>query len=111
MPHPRCWNDLAGTSTQYERGWGGFGGRFGSFRGRRCAPGCGSKPRRRSPPAGRLWLAGSGAPGSLVGTLRRVRGEVGGVRAIETILFLVVVGTVVAAFAGRLRVPAPSLLG
>jgi len=32
------------------------------------------------------------------------------VRAIETILFLVVVGTVVAAFAGRLRVPAPSLL-
>ena len=31
-------------------------------------------------------------------------------RAIETILFLVVVGTVVAAFAGRLRVPAPSLL-
>jgi len=32
------------------------------------------------------------------------------VRAIETILFLVVLGTVVAAFAGRLRVPAPSLL-
>ena len=28
----------------------------------------------------------------------------------ETILFLVVLGTVVAAFAGRLRVPAPSLL-
>ena len=31
-------------------------------------------------------------------------------RAIETVLFLVVLGTVVAAFAGRLRVPAPSLL-
>ena len=31
-------------------------------------------------------------------------------RGIETVLFLVVLGTVVAAFAGRLRVPAPSLL-
>src|SRR6478672_4637467 len=31
-------------------------------------------------------------------------------RSVETILFLVVLGTVVAAFAGRLRVPAPSLL-
>jgi len=31
-------------------------------------------------------------------------------RAVETILFLVVLATVVAAFAGRLRVPAPSLL-
>ena len=31
-------------------------------------------------------------------------------RAVETILFLVVLGTVVAAFAGRLRIPAPSLL-
>ncbi len=31
-------------------------------------------------------------------------------RGIEIILFLVVLGTVVAAFAGRLRVPAPSLL-
>jgi len=31
-------------------------------------------------------------------------------RGIETILFLVALGTVVAAFAGRLRVPAPSLL-
>ena len=29
---------------------------------------------------------------------------------VETILFLVALGTVVAAFAGRLRVPAPSLL-
>jgi CPA1 family monovalent cation:H+ antiporter len=38
------------------------------------------------------------------------REEVGGVRGVETILFLVVLGTVVAAFAGRLRVPAPSLL-
>jgi len=37
-------------------------------------------------------------------------GEVGGVHGVETILFLVVLGTVVAAFAGRLRVPAPSLL-
>jgi len=32
------------------------------------------------------------------------------VRGVETILFLVVLGTVVAAFAGRLRVPAPALL-
>jgi Na+/H+ antiporter len=32
------------------------------------------------------------------------------VHGVETILFLVVLGTVVAAFAGRLRVPAPSLL-
>ena len=31
-------------------------------------------------------------------------------RGVETILFLVVLGTVVVAFAGRLRVPAPSLL-
>ena len=31
-------------------------------------------------------------------------------RGIETVLFLVVLGTVVAAFAGRLRIPAPSLL-
>ena len=31
-------------------------------------------------------------------------------RGVETILFLVVLGTMVAAFAGRLRVPAPSLL-
>jgi CPA1 family monovalent cation:H+ antiporter len=37
-------------------------------------------------------------------------GKVGDVRAVETILFLVVLGTVVAAFAGRLRIPAPSLL-
>ena len=34
----------------------------------------------------------------------------GGVRGVETILFLVVLGTVVAAFAGRLSIPAPSLL-
>jgi len=32
------------------------------------------------------------------------------VRGVETILFLVVLGTVVAAFAGRLSIPAPSLL-
>ena len=31
-------------------------------------------------------------------------------RGIETVLFLLVLGTVVTAFAGRLRVPAPSLL-
>jgi monovalent cation/hydrogen antiporter len=37
-------------------------------------------------------------------------GEVSGVRGIETVLVLVVLGTVVAAFAGRLSVPAPSLL-
>jgi monovalent cation/hydrogen antiporter len=36
--------------------------------------------------------------------------EVGGVHGVETILFLVALGTVVATFAGRLRVPAPSLL-
>jgi monovalent cation/hydrogen antiporter len=32
------------------------------------------------------------------------------VHGVETVLFLVVLGTVVAAFAGRLRVPAPFLL-
>jgi monovalent cation/hydrogen antiporter len=37
-------------------------------------------------------------------------GEVGAVRSVEAVLFLVVLGTVVAAFARRLRVPAPSLL-
>jgi hypothetical protein len=37
-------------------------------------------------------------------------GEASDVHGVETILFLVVLGTVVAAFAGRLRVPAPSLL-
>jgi monovalent cation/hydrogen antiporter len=37
-------------------------------------------------------------------------GGVSGVRGVETILLLVVLGTIVAAFAGRLRVPAPSLL-
>src|SRR6266699_5865616 len=37
-------------------------------------------------------------------------GEVSGMRSVETVLFLVVLGTVVAAFAGRLRFPAPSLL-
>ena len=31
-------------------------------------------------------------------------------RSVETVLLLVVLGTVVAVFAGRLRVPAPSLL-
>lgn len=31
-------------------------------------------------------------------------------RCIETVLLLVVLGTVVAAFAGKLRIPAPSLL-
>jgi NhaP-type Na+/H+ or K+/H+ antiporter len=43
-------------------------------------------------------------------SIRRLTGEASGVHGIETILFLVVLGTVVAAFAGRLRVPAPSLL-
>src|SRR5690242_13060445 len=37
-------------------------------------------------------------------------GKVGDVRAVETVLFLVVLGTVVAAFAGRLSIPSPSLL-
>ena len=31
-------------------------------------------------------------------------------RGVETVLLLVVLGTVVAAFAGKLRIPAPSLL-
>ena len=58
-----------------------------------------------------LRYGGGGAPGSLVGNHRMDRaGEVGGVRGVETVLFLVVLGTVVAAFAGRLRLPAPSLL-
>ena len=43
-------------------------------------------------------------------SIRRLTGEVNGVHGVETILFLVVLGTVVAACAGRLRVPAPSLL-
>jgi CPA1 family monovalent cation:H+ antiporter len=37
-------------------------------------------------------------------------GEPGQMRSVETVLFLVVVATVVATFARRLRVPAPSLL-
>jgi Na+/H+ antiporter len=50
-------------------------------------------------------------PGSLVGIYVADRaGRADGVRGIEIILFLVVLGTVVATFAGRLRVPAPSLL-
>ena len=52
-----------------------------------------------------------GAPGSLVG--RRLIGSerrAGRVRGVETVVVLVAVATVVAAFAGRLRVPAPSLL-
>src|ERR1700761_5709683 len=53
---------------------------------------------------------GSGAPGSLVGTQSLFGWTGKRVRAVETILCLVIVGTVVAAFAGRLRVPAPSLL-
>ena len=58
-----------------------------------------------------LRYGGGGAPGSLVGNYRMVRaGEVGGVRGVETVLLLVVLGTVVAAFAGKLRIPAPSLL-
>ena len=61
-------------------------------------------------PAG-LRYGGGGAPGSLVGIDWMVRaGGVGGVRGVETVLLLVVLGTVVAAFAGRLRIPAPSLL-
>jgi CPA1 family monovalent cation:H+ antiporter len=35
---------------------------------------------------------------------------VGGMRSVETVLLLVVLGTVVAVFAGRLQIPAPSLL-
>src|SRR5262249_15606337 len=37
-------------------------------------------------------------------------GGAGGVRAVELVVLLVTLATVVAAFAGRLRVPAPSLL-
>ena len=79
-----------------------------------------ARPRERRSPVPVRWdvsrrgcdrWAGGGAPGSLVGIHHEDRtGEVGGVHGVETILFLVVPGTVVAAFAGRLRVPAPSLL-
>ena len=41
---------------------------------------------------------------------RHRSGEVSGVRSVETVLALVVLATVVAAFAKRLRIPAPSLL-
>jgi Sodium/hydrogen exchanger family len=52
-----------------------------------------------------------GAPGSLVGNgSPDRRGGAGGVRTVEIVVLLVAVATVVAAFAGRLRVPAPSLL-
>jgi len=51
-----------------------------------------------------------GTPNVQIATKRRSTGEDSGVHGVETILFLVVLGTVVAAFAGRLRVPAPSLL-
>jgi len=42
----------------------------------------------------------------LIGSERRA----GSVRSVETVVLLVAVATVVAAFAGRLRLPAPSLL-
>jgi monovalent cation/hydrogen antiporter len=53
-----------------------------------------------------------GAPGSLVGSeYRRLTGRAGGsVHSAEVVLALVALGTVGAAFANRLRVPAPSLL-
>jgi NhaP-type Na+/H+ or K+/H+ antiporter len=41
--------------------------------------------------------------------MRRKAGA-GGMRSVETVVVLVALATVVAAFAGRLRVPAPSLL-
>src|SRR5262249_18028733 len=50
-----------------------------------------------------------GAPGSLVGTDPTRPGEVA-VRAVETVLALVVLATAVAASARWLRAPAPSLL-
>jgi len=51
-----------------------------------------------------------GAPGSLVGNGFGSEGRAGRVRSAETVVVLVALATVVAAFAGRLRVPAPSLL-
>ena len=53
------------------------------------AGGAGKSPRQRSP---------------------RAAGQAGGVNSVEIVLGLVVLGTVVAAFANRLRIPAPSLL-
>src|SRR5260370_34798860 len=60
----------------------------------------------------RLWVGWrDGAPGSLVGNgSSGRRGGAGGVRSVEAVVVLVAVATVVAAFAKRLRVPAPSLL-
>jgi CPA1 family monovalent cation:H+ antiporter len=49
-------------------------------------------------------------PGSLVGDNAVVRFWKASVRSVEIVLLLVVLATVVAAFAGRLRLPAPSLL-
>src|SRR5262249_4886008 len=72
------------------------------------APGA---PRRQKG----VWRASvgwfCGAPGSLVGNgSPDRRGGAGGVRSVEAVVVLVAVATVVAAFAKRLRVPAPSLL-
>src|SRR6201985_1367215 len=86
MPHSCSNNDLVRASTSNV--WMGR-----SWRGRGCT-------RRWK------WRTGQSV-GTLLSESRR---EVGGVRSIETILFLVVLGTVVAAFAGRLSIPAPSLL-
>jgi Na+/H+ antiporter len=49
-----------------------------------------------------------GAPGRLVGIVVRLPG--GSVRSVESVLFLVVLATIVATFARRIQVPAPSLL-
>ena len=51
-----------------------------------------------------------GAPGSLVGKVVGVERRDDGVHSAEIVLALVALGTVGAAFANRLRVPAPSLL-
>ena len=53
------------------------------------------------------WYRHSGAPGSLVGNVVMTEA---GVRSVQIVLVLVVVATVVATFAQRWRVPAPSLL-
>src|SRR5262249_14897674 len=65
-------------------------------------------PERRLAAFGRVVLRRAGKSGRqrLIGR----RGGAGGVRSVEAVVLLVAVATVVAAFAKRLRVPAPSLL-
>jgi len=56
------------------------------------------------------WLSRRAGKSGRQRLVPRWRGGVGGVHSVEIVVLLVAVATVVAAFAQRLRVPAPSLL-